>query len=102
MFGRRSRVALFVASGAQENLGILYKWRGRLDLALPHSRRAHALDPDLSPAACDLAGALATLGQTDDALAILRDFTRAHPQHCTAADLERAIAAAISAENPNR
>ena len=51
-------------AGAEENLGVVFKWRGQLDAALPHFRRAHELDPDLSAAACDLAGALATLGRT--------------------------------------
>jgi tetratricopeptide (TPR) repeat protein len=89
-------------AGAEENLGVLYKWRGRLDLALPHFRRAYALDPNLSPAVCDLAGALATLGQTDEALAILRDFRKAHPQDRAAAELERLIAAAAPPENRRR
>ena len=79
---------------AEENLGVLYKWRGNLPSALPHFRKAHALDPDLSPAACDLAGALATLGQTGEALSVLGEYRRRHPEDRVAADLERAIRAA--------
>jgi tetratricopeptide (TPR) repeat protein len=78
-------------AGAEENLGVLYKWRSRLDLAIPHFRRAHALDPDLSAAACDLAGALATLGRTEEALSILHDYRTRHPEDRVAADLEEAI-----------
>ena len=80
-------------AGVEENLGILHKWRGRLDLALPHFRRAHELDPDLSPAACDYAGALATLGRTREALEALTAYRQTHPQDAVAADLERAIRA---------
>jgi tetratricopeptide (TPR) repeat protein len=81
------------SAGAEENLGVLYKWRGRLDLAIPHFRRAHELDPDLSAAACDLAGALATLGQTQEALTVLADYRARHPQDGVVAGLERAIRA---------
>ncbi len=81
------------SAGAEENLGVLYKWRGRLDLAIPHFRRAHELDADLSPAACDLAGALATLGQTQEALDVLAAHRRRHPEDRVAEGLERAIQA---------
>jgi tetratricopeptide (TPR) repeat protein len=85
------------SAGAEENLGVIYKWRGRLDLALPHFRRAHELDPDLSAAACDLAGALATLGQTQEALAVLAGYRARHPEDGVAAGLERAIRADAAA-----
>ncbi len=78
-------------AGAEENLGVLEKWRDRLDLALPHFRRAHALDPDLSDAACNLAGTLATLGRRDEALAVLADYRARHPGDAVAASLESAI-----------
>ena len=78
-------------AGAEENLGVLYKWRGDLRSALPHFQKAHALDPDLSAAACDLAGALATLGQTQESLDVLVQYRQAHPEDRVAADLERAI-----------
>lgn len=78
-------------AGAEENLGVLYKWRGDLQSALPHFQNAHALDPDLSAAACDLAGALATLGQTREALETLAVYRGRHPEDHVAADLERAI-----------
>jgi tetratricopeptide (TPR) repeat protein len=80
-------------AGAEENLGVLFKWRGDLGSALPHFQKAHALDPDLSAAACDLAGALATLGQTQEALELLGAYRRSHPEDRAAADLERAIRA---------
>ncbi|HTD53297.1 MAG TPA: hypothetical protein VK780_09750, partial [Thermoanaerobaculia bacterium] len=78
-------------AGAEENLGVIYKWRDRLDLALPHFRRAYAFDPNLSPAACDLAGALATLGNRGEALAVLGEYRTRHPEDRVAADLDRAI-----------
>ena len=80
-------------AGAEENLGVLYKWRGDLRAALPHFQKARALDPDLSAAACDLAGALATLGRTQEALDVLGAYRRTHPEDRIAADLERAIQA---------
>ncbi len=84
------------SAGTEENLGVIDKWRGRLDLAIPHFRRAHELDPDLSPAACDLAGALATLGQTQEALDVLAAYRRRHPEDRVAEGLERAIIQANS------
>jgi tetratricopeptide (TPR) repeat protein len=84
-------------AGAEENLGVLYKWRGDLRSALPHFQKALALDPDLSPAACDLAGALATLGQTREALEVLSLYLRRHPEDRVAADLDRAIRADAAA-----
>ena len=46
-----------------------------------------------------LAGALATLGRTEEALAILARYRESHPQDRVAADLERAIRA--DAANPS-
>jgi Flp pilus assembly protein TadD len=80
-------------AGAEENLGVIFKWRGDLASALPHFRRAYALDPNLSAAALDLAGALATLGRTQEALDALVAYRRGHPEDRVAADLERAIRA---------
>jgi Flp pilus assembly protein TadD len=80
-------------AGAEENLGVLFKWRGDLPSALPHFQKAHALDPDLSAAACDLAGALATLGRTPEALDALGAYRARHPEDRVAADLEAAIRA---------
>ncbi len=80
-------------AGAEENLGVIHKWRGDLASALPHFRRAHVLDRDLSAAACDLAGALATLGQTQEALDTLVAYRHRHPEDRVAADLEQAIRA---------
>jgi Flp pilus assembly protein TadD len=81
-------------AGAEENLGVLFKWRGDLRSALPHFQKAHELDPDLPAAACDLAGALATLGRTREALETLAAYRKRHPDDRVAADLERAIQAA--------
>jgi len=86
-------------AGAEENLGVLYKRRGDLRSALSHFRKAHALDPDLSPAACDLAGALATLDQGQEALDLLSAYRRRHPEDRVAADLDRAIRADAAARN---
>lgn len=84
-------------AGAEENLGVVYKWRGDPASALPHFRKAHALDPDLSPAACDLAGALAALGRTGEALDTLAVYRKSHPEDGVAADLELAIRADATA-----
>ena len=51
-------------AGGYERLGVIHKWRGEYDEALPLFREAAALDPNYREAWCDLAGALATLGQT--------------------------------------
>jgi len=83
-------------AGSEENLGVTYKWQDRLDLAIPHFRRAHALDPDLSAAACDLAGGLATLGRRDEALALLDVYRQRHPEDRASADLEKAIRSSSS------
>jgi len=80
-------------AGGHEGLGVIYKWRGRLDEAIPLFRRAAALDPNYSAAFCDLAGALATLGSTREALAVLENYRSRHPEDRVAADLERAIRA---------
>ena len=85
-------------AGAEENLGVLYKWRGDLASALEHFRKAHALDPDLSPAACDLAGALATLGRTQEALGALAHYRSRHPGDRVAADLDLSIRTAAEAQ----
>ena len=87
-------------AGAEENLGVTYKWQGRLDLAIPHFRRAHRLDPSLSSAACDLAGALATLGRTGDALAILEGYRQRRPDDRVAAELEKDIRSSARASRP--
>jgi Tfp pilus assembly protein PilF len=83
-------------AGAFENLGVLYKWQNRLDEAVPIFRRAHELDPNLSPAACDLAGALATQGDIQGALDVLTRYRQAHPEDRAAADLQTAITAEAS------
>jgi Flp pilus assembly protein TadD len=80
-------------AGVEENLGVLYKWRGDLPSALPHFQKARTLDPDLSAAACDLAGGLATLGRTQEALDVLGAYRRTHPEDRVASNLERAIRA---------
>ncbi|HTD53300.1 MAG TPA: hypothetical protein VK780_09765 [Thermoanaerobaculia bacterium] len=41
--------------------------------------------------ACDLAGALATLGNRGEALAVLGEYRARHPEDRVATDLERAI-----------
>jgi tetratricopeptide (TPR) repeat protein len=78
-------------AGAYEGLGVIQKWRGRLDEAIPLFRKAAALDPNYREAWCDLAGALATLGHTQEALETLGNYRSRHPADPAAADLERAI-----------
>lgn len=80
-------------AGAEQNLGVLYKWQEWLDLAIPHFRRAYALDPNFADAARSLAGALAPLGQTEEALATLTRYCETHPEDRVAAELEQAIRA---------
>jgi tetratricopeptide (TPR) repeat protein len=80
-------------AGGYEGLGVVHKWRGSLPEAIPLFRRAAALDPNYRDAWCDLAGALATLGQTQEALATLASYRSRHPEDPVAADLERAIRA---------
>ena len=87
-------------AGGYEGLGVIHKWRGELERAIPLFRKAASLDPNFSAAYCDLAGALATLGQTQEALAILQNFRARHPEDRTAANLERTIRAASAAEHP--
>ncbi len=87
-------------AGAYEGLGVIHKWRGELDQAIPLFRKAASLDPNYSSAYCDLAGALATMGQTSEALATLRNFRERHPEDRAAADLERAIQADAAAKQP--
>jgi Tfp pilus assembly protein PilF len=83
-------------AGAYQGLGVIQKWRGDLAAAIPLFRKAAALDPKFSQAHCDLAGALATLGQTEQALAILGQYRERRPDDRVAADLERAIRADAS------
>jgi tetratricopeptide (TPR) repeat protein len=80
-------------AGGYEGLGVIHKWRGNLAEALPMFRKAAELDPDYSAAWCDLAGALATLGQTREALDTLANYRSRHPNDRVAADLEKAIRA---------
>ena len=85
-------------AGGYEGVGVILKWRGRLEEAVPYFRKAASLDPNYSAAYCDLAGALATLGQTSEALAILHNFQERHPGDRLAADLETAIRADAAAK----
>jgi tetratricopeptide (TPR) repeat protein len=78
-------------AGAWQGLGVISKWRGDLGAAVPLFRKAAALDPNYSDAWCSLAGALATLGQTGEALAIIERYRETHPEDAVAEDLERAI-----------
>jgi len=79
------------------------KWRGELAQAIPFFRKAAALDPNCSAAWCDLAGALATLGQTREALAVVDHYRSRHPKDPVASDLERAIRAeAAKQATPNQ
>ncbi len=87
-------------AGGYEGLGVISKWRGELDGAIPLFRKAASLDPDYSAAYCDLAGALATVGRTSEALAILRNFRERHPEDRLAADLEKAIQADAAGKRP--
>jgi len=87
-------------AGGYEGLGVISKWRGELDGAIPLFRKAASLDPNYSAAYCDLAGALATVGQTSEALAILRNFRERHPEDRLAADLEKAILADEAGKHP--
>ena len=75
---------------------MLRKEEGRLSEAIPFFRKAYGLDPDLSAAAWDLAGGLATLGETAEALAILERYRERHPDDAVAAGLERAIRADVA------
>lgn len=86
-------------AGAWQGLGVIYKWRGDLVAAISLFRKAAALDPNYSEAYCDLAGALATLGQTGEALAVLERYRERHPEDRVAGDLERAIRAEASGSN---
>jgi tetratricopeptide (TPR) repeat protein len=86
-------------AGAWQGLGVISKWRGDLGSAVPLFRKAAALDPNYSDAWCSLAGALATLGQTDEALAVLERYREKHPEDGVAKDLERAIRVSASPQN---
>ena len=78
-------------AGGYQGLGVIEKWRGRILEAIPLFRKAASLDPDFADAYRDLAGALATAGQTKEALAVLGNYRSRHPEDRVAADLERAI-----------
>jgi tetratricopeptide (TPR) repeat protein len=80
-------------AGGYQGLGVIQKWRGRIVEAIPLFRKAASLDPDLADAYRDLAGALATSGQTNEALAVLRNYRSRHSEDRVAEDLERAIRA---------
>jgi tetratricopeptide (TPR) repeat protein len=87
-------------AGGYQGLGVILKWRGDLAGALPLFRKAAELDPNFSAAWCDLAGALATLGQTREALNTLANYRSRHPEDRVAAGLEAAIRADTAA-NPH-
>jgi len=78
-------------AGGYEGLGVIAKWEGRIADAIPLFRKAASLDPNLADAYRNLAGALATAGQTSEALAVLGNYRTRHPEDRVAADLERAI-----------
>jgi Tfp pilus assembly protein PilF len=85
-------------AGGHQGLGVIAKWRGNLAEAIPFFRRAASLDPNYRDAWCDLAGALATVGQTKEALDTLGNYRSRHPEDQVAANLEAAIRA--DAANP--
>ena len=80
-------------AGAWQGLGVIRKWQGELPAAIPFFRKAAALDANYSEAHCSLAGALATLGFTNEALAVIARYRERHPADRVAADLERGIRA---------
>jgi len=82
-------------AGAWQGLGVIEKWRRYPLASIPHFRKAAALDPDYRDAWCDLAGALATVGQTREALETLANYRSRHPEDTVAAELERAIRAVL-------
>jgi tetratricopeptide (TPR) repeat protein len=83
-------------AGGYQGLGVVRKWRGEYAEALPFFREAASLDPNYRDAWCDLAGVLATLGQTRSALDTLANYRSRHPEDRVAADLERVIRADAS------
>lgn len=85
-------------AGGYQGLGVVEKWRGNLSAAIPLFRKAAALDPNYRDAWYDLAGALATLGQTREALDTLANYRSRHPDDAVAAELERAIRADSTAQ----
>jgi tetratricopeptide (TPR) repeat protein len=87
-------------AGGYQGLGVIYKWRGSLPEAIPLFRKAAELDPNYRDAWCDLAGALATLGQTQEALAVLANYRSRRPKDPVASDLERAIRADSANQAP--
>jgi tetratricopeptide (TPR) repeat protein len=80
-------------AGGYQGLGVILKWRGQIVQAIPLFRKAASLDPNFAEAHRDLVGALATAGQTREALAVLENYRSRHPEDRVAADLERAIRA---------
>jgi tetratricopeptide (TPR) repeat protein len=88
-------------AGGYQGLGVIHKWRGSLPEAIPFFRKAAELDPNYRDAWCDLAGALATLGQTQEALAVLANYRSRHPEDAVAADLEKAIRADGANQTPS-
>jgi Flp pilus assembly protein TadD len=80
-------------AGGYQGLGVIHKWRWSLPEAIPLFRRAAEPDPNYRDAWCDLAGALATLGQTREALAVLASYRSRHPEDPVASELESAILA---------
>jgi Tfp pilus assembly protein PilF len=80
-------------AGAWQGLGVIEKWRGDSSGSIPYFRKAAALDPDYRDAWCGLAGALATVGQTREALETLGNYRSRHPEDSIADELERAIRA---------
>lgn len=80
-------------AGGYQGLGVIQKWRGQIGESIPNFRKAAALDVNYGEAYRDLAGALATSGRTQEALAVLENYRSRHPEDRIAADLERAIRA---------
>jgi Flp pilus assembly protein TadD len=87
-------------AGGYQGLGVVYKWRGEMAEAIPHFRKATELDPNYGDAWCNLAGALATVGRTTEALATLANYRSRRPNDPVAADLERAIRADAAQQVP--
>jgi predicted Zn-dependent protease len=87
-------------AGGYQGLGVIHKWRGSLPEAIPFFRKAAELDPNYRDAWCDLAGALATLGQTQEALAVLANYRSRHSEDAVAEDLEKAIRADGANQTP--
>lgn len=86
-------------AGGYQGLGVIHKWWGDFVEAVSLFRRAASLDPNYSEAWCGLAGALATVGQTREALETLAHYRSRHPEDTVAAELEGAIRADASGPN---